>query len=381
MGIGDYLQDAGSEIASSYRKRGPLVAAGTTMRAALGAVPAIGSAMYDEGRIQAADALTPAFQIAEGATGVNPGGLLPSPRAAAPAPAQGAPAAPAAQDTGVDASVAPAGPQAAAAPAARPLQVSDAGGIRTITDNATPEEASQRYADASQQFARQRFLDAKARAQDPRYQQANAPAIGAGVPDVNAQITALQNNGTLSGMINARTLARRTDADRANAVAVTNAAANTTSAGASATNAATTAAKAGPEIQHMSAVAQGVNFENQGKATVANLRARLAAATDPEERRRISDELLVNQGKDPKENAFKIAQYEDAIDPQNPLAGTRKVPVMVSATGQTTFLKPPAGNGAPSLDQWLNAAKADPRNRGVADKDLVAHYNKNYGGK
>jgi hypothetical protein len=205
--------------------------------------------------------------------------------------------------------------------------------------------------------------------------------------DPTQAILAAQNDGTWSGMQNAHTMARRLDANRANAVAQSHALASMAQAQSSrigadaqAQNATTAAVKTGTEMAREQAITQGVNFENQSKAEVANLRARYNAETNPDKKRALGDQLLTNQGKDPRENAFKIAQFEDAIDPQNPMAGTRKIPVMIDAQGNTRFITPPAANKGPSLEQWIAAAKADPRNKGVSDKDLAFPLQKTYGG-
>jgi hypothetical protein len=79
------------------------------------------------------------------------------------------------------------------------------------------------------------------------------------------------------------------------------------------------------------------------------------------------------KGKDPRENQFKIAQYEEPIDPSNPMAGTRKVPLMIDAQGRVQAITPP-GAASP---QWTVARavhgrreEADPRNKGASDDDL-----------
>jgi hypothetical protein len=161
--------------------------------------------------------------------------------------------------------------------------------------------------------------------------------------DSSADVLKMQNDGTWSGMINARTLAKRVDADRQAQIAAAGAEIGRYGASTQRIGAETQAMTGQATAEREHALAQGVGFENQNKATMADLVKELKTSTDPEKQRQLRDNILVMHGRDPRENAFKIAQYEDAIDPQNPLAGTRKIPVMVNAQGQTTYLQPPNG--------------------------------------
>ena len=52
-------------------------------------------------------------------------------------------------------------------------------------------------------------------------------------------------------------------------------------------------------------------------------------------------------------------------------------PKAPSAGGATNT----SGAGAPTLAEFMAAARAAPQNRGISDEQLAAHYNRTYGGR
>lgn len=121
-------------------------------------------------------------------------------------------------------------------------------------------------------------------------------------------------------------------------------------------------------------------LDNQNRQAIADLSTALLAEKDPAQRREMGNNLLLLKGKDPRENAFKVAQYEDALDPANPLAGTKKVPVIIDANGNARFVSPQGGGASkPTLDQFMAEFKKDPRAKSFTDADIKAYYTKEYG--
>jgi hypothetical protein len=183
------------------------------------------------------------------------------------------------------------------------------------------------------------------------------PNPGIGTPaaaDPTTSILAQLNNGTWSGMMNAHTMARRLDADRQAAVAqqqadIAGRNADTSRLGAETQeqNAVTAASRASSENAHTAAIAEGMGYDNKGKKQLSDLEDQYAKPrTDPQKKRELGDQILTMKGKDPRENQFKIAQYEEPIDPANPMAGTRKVPLMIDAQGRVQAISPPGARQA-----------------------------------
>jgi len=96
---------------------------------------------------------------------------------------------------------------------------------------------------------------------------------------------------------------------------------------------------------------------------------------DPTTRRALIDRALVAQGKDPDAGRYM------AIDVLGPDGMTSLRGVLDTRSGQVIGAGA-VGNGPdakPSLEEFMKAAKADPRNRGVSDDELRAYYQRRYG--
>lgn len=132
-------------------------------------------------------------------------------------------------------------------------------------------------------------------------------------PDPTAQILALQNNGTWSGMLNAKTLAKRLDADRAAKVAAQNAdtlrmEANQRASSASATNA-KTAAETGLIEQN----AQAAQYTQQQKQQIDAMTREMAdPATPPARRKLLEQQLVAIHGRNPTQPQVHATPIFDA---------------------------------------------------------------------
>lgn len=66
---------------------------------------------------------------------------------------------------------------------------------------------------------------------------------------------------------------------------------------------------------------------------VSALQKQFVGETDPQKSKALGDKLLTLLGKDPKQGQFQIAIQEEPIDPNNPFAGTKKVPYLIDTRG------------------------------------------------
>lgn len=97
---------------------------------------------------------------------------------------------------------------------------------------------------------------------------------------------------------------------------------------------------------------------------------------DPAARRALIDRALVSQGKDPDAGRFIT------IDSLSPDGMTTLKSALDTRSGQIVGgagVVGTQGGQAPSLDEFLKRAKADPRNRGQSDEQLTAYYQQKYG--
>jgi hypothetical protein len=302
--ISDYVRSGADNIAGAYKEGGVGKAFGTALRTMAGAVPAA-SAAYDEAKTSAvgaaqpiiAAAADPVFKFAEGLTGTSAGGLAPSPAPApAPAPAGGPAPGGGLPGAGIISGSSTAGPVGA----------SPAGPQTNLAPRNVPLITAAQAADVERR--------------------AYAPTVYAGAqpqaaPDPNAAIIASLNDGTWSGMINARTMAKRTDADRAAAVAATgaqsgvlNAASGRISALANAANAQTNAMKEQAQAGLIGEQVKSSQAEQSRRADADKLAKEMAdPKTTPERRKEIERILVAVHGRNPTQPQVHASPVFDAM--------------------------------------------------------------------
>jgi hypothetical protein len=147
-----------------------------------------------------------------------------------------------------------------------------------------------------------------------------APAVDPNVA-VNARISELMNDGTWSGMFNAKALARRTDADRAAGVAAVNATSGRMSAesgriGAIAqmANANTAALREEASAGLITEQTKAAKYETDRRAKVDTLTAEMVnPATKPDRRKEIERQLVAMGGKNPAEPKIHASPIYDAL--------------------------------------------------------------------
>jgi hypothetical protein len=105
-------------------------------------------------------------------------------------------------------------------------------------------------------------------------------------------------------------------------------------------------------------------FDLDRQTKLAALDQQIAAddGKDPALTKRLTAQRLALVGKAAQDNKFQVSQYEEPIDPANPMAGTRKIPVLIDAQGNTKFVRPSqaAGQNTRAEAEAAIAQGADP---------------------
>jgi hypothetical protein len=292
--ISDYVKQAKDEIAASYQQGGVPRAAGTALRKTAGAIIPAAQVAYDQVRTGAADALSPIFNLAEGAAGVQPGGLAPS----------SSPVQPPSNATLRGTSGAPAG---APVPAPTVFQGGKA--------SAEPSQGNVTTPAVQTNLPARRVSISVAPDEEVPSLQPIAP------PSATDTILGMLNDGTWSGMINARALAKRTDADRAASVAqqgadnsTANAVSGRIAANANAANAVTNAGKEQAQVGLITEQAKAAQAEAVKRQQVDALtREMVDPSTKPERRKEIERLLVAVHGKNPTAPTMHASPIFDAL--------------------------------------------------------------------
>lgn len=305
-GISSYV---GDDISRAF-KRAPNIASG------LGAATreaVVGPVSYGIGAI--GDMVkAPAEAATDFARGLTGSPTAPAPRPAAPAVATPATVAPLAGAT---------------ASAAAPAPVQPAGGMQWSTaDNGTRTLTGDGPAPQMMAISTAARGDQLRRAYAPTAD--GAPVAGAPAVDPNSAILASMNDGTWSGMLNAKMMARRLDATRQNDVARTAAATGQYNAETGRLSAMSNVAKTGADIaltgEHLKTAAnttESGKLDLEAKREEAALRA-AAANGDEKALAKLRNLTAARQGKAPEEavnekllDAYLKHASEYAKDPSN----------------------------------------------------------------
>jgi hypothetical protein len=102
-------------------------------------------------------------------------------------------------------------------------------------------------------------------------------------------------------------------------------------------------------------------FQLDREQQLATLDAQIAAddGKDPKKTKLLQQQRLAIVGKTSADTKYSVASYEEPLDPANPMAGTRKIPVVVDAQGNAKFIRPSqAGGNAQQLRTEADAAIA-----------------------
>jgi hypothetical protein len=135
------------------------------------------------------------------------------------------------------------------------------------------------------------------------------------------------------------------------------------------------------EAESAKADADSRKVDSESKRQILDLQKALAAAKTPEERRAIEQKLgaMTGKGESAKGVVMKVptGQMDQFGQP-----GHKEI-LVDPATGKVMF-DPSAGptkTAGPSLDDFLKAARADPRNKAHSDEALKDYYTKTYGAR
>lgn len=320
-----YISDAGDQIKDAYNRGGLATAAGQTIRSGLGAVPAIISGAADVGRMKLSNDLEPIFKAVEGIAGVEPGGLMSQPPAAAPRVSRpaGMPARP---------------PVPLVGPTAPATDV-------TTTPGAQPAAGGVISAGAPRPNVTVRYIE-------------NQPTVQGPTP-VDPTMTAMNqiNDGSWSGMINGKQALKRIDADRAAQVASTQAAtgvanAETARIGATAgmVNANANAAESAAKTSLTNEGVISARYAQEQKLQQQKLSAELLdPKTTPERRKQIEATLVALHGKNPTQPAVHASPIFDAMGQKTGEALYER-----QADGNWKNVTP---NSRPAIDQNPQAAQ------------------------
>lgn len=135
------------------------------------------------------------------------------------------------------------------------------------------------------------------------------------------------------------------------------------------------------DLAEQQSIAAGLqNQQAQRAATVMQQIDQLNEQTPSGQRRALIDRALVGQGKDPDAGRFEAIENIAGIDQFGAPIKVRSL--FDTRSGQVVGggqQAPAMGSSAPKLEDFLKAAKADPRNKGVSDEELKAYFNSTYG--
>lgn len=316
--ISDWVQSEGRDVANVNATAGPSAAAGRTARSVVQApLVAAGAALPD--LRDAASSVGNAVKSAGGAISDFSRGFTGAPAAAPAAPAQPSTA------------VQPVNPYMADGPPGAPV-VSPGGATETPGSTA----ASPTPVAANDESARPANVRAYLRIP-------SAPANTTPGPiDSAARALAMQNDGSWSGMFNAKLYGHRVDADRAAGVAAQNANVGAYGAETGRITGLANAQRAGAET---SQVEQGTITARYNLGQQQELKALTMKLQDPslsdKDRRDLEQQLWILHGKPPRpDNRYKAVPGKF-----NPMTGTFEPGVIIDST--TGAVKPLGSAAAP----------------------------------
>ncbi|MDG3066057.1 hypothetical protein ACFQ4M_17010 [Thauera mechernichensis] len=100
-------------------------------------------------------------------------------------------------------------------------------------------------------------------------------------------------------------------------------------------------------------------FEARGLERVEKLYAAYENAKTPEERAAAAEQIRVLNGKDREMNA-QVIYSEELINPAQPMAGTRRVPMLLNRDGTATVVTPRATQDAPDGMRYVGTSNGKP---------------------
>lgn len=100
-------------------------------------------------------------------------------------------------------------------------------------------------------------------------------------------------------------------------------------------------------------------FEARGLQRVEKLYSAYENAKTPEERSAIAEQLRALRGID-RENTAQVIYNEELINPAQPMAGTRRVPMLLNRDGTATAVTPRATQNAPDGMRYVGTSNGKP---------------------
>lgn len=105
--------------------------------------------------------------------------------------------------------------------------------------------------------------------------------------------------------------------------------------------------------------AQTRGFEVRGMQRMERLYQQFEAAETPEARAAIAEQIRALRGID-RENTAQVIYNEELINPAQPMAGTRRVPMLLNRDGTATAVTPRATQNAPDGMRYVGTSNGKP---------------------